>query len=141
LPAAPGAARGTPREPDLSRQREVVEAYLAALRKGDLAALLTILDPEVVIRADRAALPDHLPSEVHGAQSAAKQALQLARGAKAARVALVDGEVGVIVAPRGRLYVVLALTIQAGKISAIDVIADGARLQALELHVLDDLSP
>lgn len=132
--------QGAPRAPNVARQREVVEAYLAALRAGDMDALLTILDPEVVIRADRAALPAHLPTEVRGAKASAQQAMLLARGAMFARPALVGGAVGLIVAPRGRLKVALAIVVEAGKIKRIDVIADEARLQSLELAVLDPLA-
>lgn len=130
--------QGSPREVDIGSQRAVVDRYLAALRAGDLAALLTVLDPNVLIRADRSAVPAHLATEVRGANASAQQAMQLARGAKAARPALIDGHVGIIVAPRGQLKVVLQLTISAGKITAIDVVAERARLNALELALLDD---
>ena len=130
--------QGAPREANVARQREVVEAYLAALRAGDMDALLAILDPDVVIRADRAAVPDHLPTEVRGAQASAQQAMLLARGAMLARPALVDGAVGLIVAPRGRLKVALAIAVEDGKIKNIDVIADETRLRSVTLALLDD---
>jgi RNA polymerase sigma-70 factor (ECF subfamily) len=122
-------------EVDLARQRHVVDAFLAAARGGDFAALLEVLDPDVVLRSDQAALPRGGPREVHGA--AAVAALATRGGARAARPALVNGEVGVVVAPRGRLLMVLAFTVDRGKIVAIDAIGDTKRLNELELAVLD----
>ena len=123
---------------DLTRQREVVEAFLAAARGGDFGALLAVLDPRVVVRADRAAVPRGVALEVHGAATVARQALTVSGRARFAQPALVNGAVGVIVAPRGRLLLVLALNITGGKILEIDVIADPARLRQLDLAVLDD---
>jgi RNA polymerase sigma factor (sigma-70 family) len=121
-------------EADLARQREVVEAFLAATREGDFEALVAVLDPDVVLRADRAVVPVDAPREVHGAPAVARRA---ARGrARAARPALVNGAVGVIVAPRGRLLIVLSFTIRGGKIVEIDAIADPTRLRQLDLAVL-----
>ena len=125
-------------EADLSRQREVVDAFLAALRGGDFDGLLAVLDPDLVVRADPAAVAPGASSEVHGAQAWAKGALAFSRGARFARPALVNGAVGVIVAPRGRLFRVLSFTFTRGKISRIDVVADPARLSQLALAVLND---
>jgi RNA polymerase sigma factor (sigma-70 family) len=120
---------------DLTRQREVVDAFLAAARGGDFDALLAVLDPDVMLRSDRAARRPGVPAEVRGAATVAQQAV---RGrARAAQPALVNGAVGVVVAPRGRLLMVLDFTIRAGKIVAIDAIADPARLRQLDLAVLD----
>src|SRR5918992_813974 len=120
---------------DLTRQREVVDAFLAAARGGDFDALLAVLDPDVVLRSDRAARRPGVPAEVRGAATVAQQAV---RGrARAAQPALVNGAVGVIVAPRGRLLMVLDFTIRDGKIVAIDAIADPERLRQLDLAVLD----
>src|SRR5215510_7118223 len=124
-------------EADLTRQREVVEAFLAAARGGDFEALLAVLDPEVVVRADRAAVPPGSALEVHGASAVAKQALTASRGARFAQVVLVNGAVGVIVAPRGRLRLVVTFKITGEKIIEIDVIADPVRFRQLELAVLD----
>jgi RNA polymerase sigma-70 factor (ECF subfamily) len=121
---------------DLSRQREVVDAFLAAARGGDFEALLTVLDPDVVLRTDRAALPPGAPAEIRGAAAVANRAAK--GGARAARPALVNGSVGVIVAPSGRLLMVLAFTIARGKIVEIDAIADPERLGRLDLGVLGD---
>ena len=127
--------RGTPTVPDemVARQREVVDAFLAAARDGDFGALLEVLDPEVVLRNDRAVAG--APPEVRGAQEVARGAIR--GGARAARPALVDGAVGVVVAPRGRLLMVLGFSIRRGKIFGIEAIADPARLRRLDLTVLD----
>ncbi len=148
---SPGAARqlasrarrrvqGAAMVPDanLTRQREVVEAFLAASRSGDFEALLAVLDPDVVVRADRAAVPPGVSREVHGAPAVAEQALTFARRARFAQPTLVNGAVGVVVAPRGRLFAVMIFTITRKKIVEIDVITDPARLRQLDLAVLDD---
>ncbi len=121
---------------DLTRQREVVDAFLAAARGGDFDALLAVLDPDVVLRADHAAVPSDASTEVRGAAAVAKRAAQ--GGARAAQPALVNGAVGVVVAPSGRLLMVLGFTITHGKIVEIDVVADPARLRHLDLAVLND---
>jgi RNA polymerase sigma factor (sigma-70 family) len=126
---------GTVPDADLTRQREVVDAFLAAARRGDFDALLAVLDPDVVIRADRAAVPPGAPIEVRGAAAAANRAIK--GGARAAQPALVDGAVGVVVAPRGRLLMVLRFTITRGKIVAIEAVADPERLRRLDLAVLN----
>jgi RNA polymerase sigma factor (sigma-70 family) len=122
-------------ELDLTRQREVVDAFLAAARDGDFDALVAVLDPDVVLRSDRAALPAGVPREVHGAPAVARRAL--VGRARAARPALVDGAVGVVVAPRGRLLMVLDFKIRDGKIVEIDAVADPERLNQLDLSLLD----
>jgi len=121
---------------DLRQQRAVVDAFLAALRNRDFDALVAVLDPDVVVRADAASARPGVPAEVRGARDWAGQAIALAQGAVAARPALIDGAVGVVVAPHGRLFRVLSFTLKDGKIAAIDVIGDPARLDALELSVL-----
>jgi RNA polymerase sigma factor (sigma-70 family) len=122
---------------DRARQRDVVDAFLAALRSGDFEALLAVLDPDVVVRADAAAVAPGGAAEVRGAQNCAKGAIAAARGARFARPALVNGSVGVVVAPRGRLFRALTFNIAQGKIVGIDVIGDPARLRDLDLAVLD----
>jgi len=121
---------------DLARQRDVVDAFLAAARGGDFAALLAVLDPDVVLRADRAAVPAGASREIRGADAVAQRAAK--GGARAAQPALVNGAVGVVVAPRGRLLMVLGFTITRRKIVEIDVVADPARLRQLDLSVLTD---
>jgi RNA polymerase sigma factor (sigma-70 family) len=122
-------------ELDLTRQREVVDAFLAAARDGDFDALVAVLDPDVVLRSDRAALPADAPREVRGAPAVARMAL--VGRARAARPVLVDGAVGVVVAPRGRLLMVLDFKIRGGKIVEIDAVADPERLNQLDLALLD----
>ena len=121
---------------DLARQREVVDAFLAAARGGDFDALVAVLDPDVALRSDRTAVPAGVPREVRGAPAVAERAIK--GRARAAQPALVDGAVGVIVAPRGRLLMVLGFTVRDGRIVEIDAIADPERLDRLDLAVLDD---
>src|SRR5918995_5130055 len=128
-----GAVAGS--DADLTRQREVVDAFLAAARGGDFDALLAVLDPEVVLRSDRGAIPSGASREVRGAAAVARRATL--GGARAAQPALVNGAVGVVVAPRGRLLMVLVFTISRGKIVEIDAVADPQRLRQLDLAVLD----
>ena len=123
---------------DLSRQRAVVDAFLAASRGGDFAALLALLDPDVVLRADLGAVPAGASRVVRGARAVAEGALTFSGSARFARPALVNGAAGIVVAPRGRLVVVLGFTVMRGKIVEIDVVADSARLRQLDLAVLDD---
>lgn len=127
----------TPPNADFIRQREVATAFLAASRGGDFNALLAVLDPEVVLRADAGAAPPS-GSEVHGASAVAGRAKSFSERAPSSQLALVNGHVGIVVAPRGRLLLVLALTITRGKIVEIDVIADAARLHQLDLAILTD---
>jgi RNA polymerase sigma factor (sigma-70 family) len=120
---------------DLTRQRHLVDAFLTATRGGDFNTLLAVLDPDVVRRADRAALPAG-PAELRGAQAVAEETRVFSRRARSARLALVDGTVGIVVAPRGRLLLALSLTIKDDKITEIDVIAAPSRLHQLDLAVL-----
>jgi len=120
----------------LARQREAAEAFLAASRGGDLGALLAVLDPEVVLHADTASVPSGVPMTIRGAAAVASGARAASGRSRYSGVALVNGTPGIVMAPRGRLVLVLALTIGDGKISRIDVIADPARLEELDLAVL-----
>ena len=122
---------------ELTRERKVVEAFLAASRDGDFDALLAVLDPDVVLRADRAAAPPD-GREVRGVSGVARQALAYSRRARFSRAALVNGSVGVVVAPGGRLLLVLALKFEHGKIVEIDVVADPTALAHMDLAVLED---
>ena len=132
--------QGTPTiaDADLTGQRKVVEAFLAALRGGDFGALVAVLDPDVVVRADQAAGPPDAPREVRGARTWAKGALAFSRHARFARPVLVNGAVGVVLAPGGRLLRVLTFTFKNGRIARIDVVAKPASLRQLDLSVLDD---
>jgi RNA polymerase sigma-70 factor (ECF subfamily) len=129
--------RGATGDPaaDRDRQRQVVEAFLAASRRGDFDALLALLDPSVVVRADAAAVATGAASEVRGA---AEVATTFAGRARAARPALVDGLVGLAWAPGGHPRVVFDFTTENGRIVAIDLIADPARLGELELELLNE---
>src|SRR2546425_1066961 len=120
---------------DLTRQREVVGAFLAASRGGDFDALLAVLDPDVVLRADSASVHMGSSREVLGAPAVAKQ---FSGRARAAQPALVNGAVGLVWAPGGRPRVVFGFTITRGKIVAIDQVADPERLRQLDVAVLDD---
>jgi RNA polymerase sigma-70 factor (ECF subfamily) len=122
--------------PDLVRQREVVDAFLAALRGGDFEGLLAVLDPDLVVRTDVAA-PSGAPAEVRGAAVWAKQAVAFGHLARLVRPALVNGAIGVVMAPGGRLSRALTFTIANGKISEIEVIGDPARLGELDVSIVD----
>jgi RNA polymerase sigma factor (sigma-70 family) len=122
-------------DPDRTRQRHVVDAFLAATRGGDLTALVAVLDPDVVRRADRAALRAGAARELRGAQPVAEETATNARVARFAAPALVNGRMGLVVAPRGRLLVAIGLTIKGDKITEIDAIADPLRLRQLDLAV------
>ncbi|WP_437611096.1 sigma-70 family RNA polymerase sigma factor [Sorangium sp. So ce834] len=126
---------------ELAGHREVVEAFLAASRAGDLGALLAVLAPDVVRRADRAALRGGAEAEVRGARRVAEETATNAGRARFARPALVNGAVGVVVAPRGRLQLVLEVAIEGGRVAAIDVIGEPARLRQLRLAVVDAAPP
>jgi RNA polymerase sigma-70 factor (ECF subfamily) len=125
---------GTP-DPDLVRQREVVDSFIAALRAGDFERLLAVLDPDLVVRADMP-VPSGAPSEIRGAAVWAKGAVAYGHLAQLTQPALVDGAVGVVVAPRGKLVRALRFTIADGKITEIEVIGDPARLSELDVSIL-----
>jgi len=122
-------------EADLGRRREVVDAFLAAARGGDFDALLALLDLDVVLRADDAAVRVGASGEVRGAAAVAGT---FSGRARVAQPALVDGRPGAVWAPGGRPRVVFGFTINAGKITAIDLIADPARLDRLDLALAGD---
>jgi RNA polymerase sigma-70 factor (ECF subfamily) len=122
---------------DLMRQREVVDAFLAAARGGDFDALVAVLDPEVMLRADRGAIPG-ASSVVRGARAVAEGALAFAELARFARPGLVNGAAGLVVAPHGQPFSVMGFTVSRGRIVEIDILADPARLRRLDLAVLDD---
>jgi RNA polymerase sigma factor (sigma-70 family) len=128
----------TDSDADLTRQREVVDAFLAALRGGDFEGLLAVLDPDVVIRTDRAAAASGAPAEVRGAREWARQAIAFSRLAQNVRLALVNGAVGVVLAPRGRLIRALSFTITEGKIVEINMVTDPTRLDEFDVEILSD---
>jgi RNA polymerase sigma factor (sigma-70 family) len=126
-------AAGTVPEADHGRQRAVVDAFLAAARGGDLQALVALLDPDVVLRADLGAMAADASREFRGAPAVAEQALAFSGRARFARPALVNGAAGLVVAPHGRLFAVLAFTITRGRIVELDILADPERLRHLDL--------
>jgi RNA polymerase sigma factor (sigma-70 family) len=123
-------------DPDLSRQREVVDAFFAAARDGDFDALVAVLHPDVVLRADGGEARPSATAVVHGAQAVAARASTYAHLTPHVRPALVNGAAGAVVAPRGRVFSVMAFTVRDGKIVAIDALSDPARLRELDLTVL-----
>jgi RNA polymerase sigma-70 factor, ECF subfamily len=125
-------------DPDLSHQWEVVEAFLAASRAGDFDALLQVLDPDVILRADRAVAAGG-SRELRGAAAVAAQALMFSRLAPFARPALVNGAAGgLVVTPQGQPFSVLGFTVTRGRIVEIDVFADPERLRLLDLAKIDE---
>jgi RNA polymerase sigma factor (sigma-70 family) len=124
-----------PPDADLARQRAVVDAFLAASREGDFDALVALLDPEVVVRADRAAVRAGASEEVRGVAAVAGT---FSGRARAARPALVDGAPGAVWAPGGRPRVAFGFTVTSGRIVRIDLLADPERLARLQLAEVGD---
>ena len=125
-------------DPDLASQRQVVDAFLAASRNGDFDALVALLDPDVVVRADYGTVPAGASRQVRGAHTVAEQALSFSRLIPFARRALVNGTAGVIVARGGQPVTLMGFTVRQGKITEIDILADQARLRHLGLTVPND---
>jgi len=123
-------------EANLRRQRKVIEAFLAALRAGDFDGLIAVLDPDVVVRADEVAGAPGAPKEIRGARNWAKGAIRFAQGARFAQPALINGSVGLVLAPQGRLFRALTFTITDAKIAEINVIGEPGKLEQLDLAIL-----
>jgi RNA polymerase sigma factor (sigma-70 family) len=121
---------------DVARQREVVNAFVAAAREGDLDALVALLHPDVVLRIDRGAVRTRPSREVRGARAVARQASTFARLARLTRPALVNGAAGFVVAQGGRPVAVAGFTVPGGRIVEIDLLADPDRLRELDLSAL-----
>ncbi len=121
--------------PDLDRQTEIINAFLAASREGNLEALLAVLDPDVVFRADQTATAMGGIAEIRGAAAVAESFNGRARSA---RPALVDGAPAVAVILGGQLRIVLGLTFADGRIAGIEAIAESARLGTFDIEMLDD---
>ncbi|MET9887084.1 sigma-70 family RNA polymerase sigma factor [Streptomyces sp. NPDC006430] len=122
---------------DLARQRRIVDAFLTATRTGDFDALVALLHPGVVLRADKMVVPTPEPVLVSGAHTVARGAMAAMARAHATQPVLVDGAVALAMAPLGRLFLVLTFTLEEDAITAIDVIAEPDRLRLLDLAVLD----
>ena len=121
---------------DLERQREVVDAFLAASRGGDLDALVALLDPEIVLRADGGPAPSGRSIEVRGAATVARQALSFSRLDLQTKPALVNGVAGAVTTLNGQLFSVGCLIVQGGRIVEIDIVGDPERLSRLDLSFL-----
>ncbi|MFF3884179.1 RNA polymerase sigma factor SigJ [Streptomyces sp. NPDC001914] len=122
-------------ERDVVRQREVLDAFLAASRGGDFEALVAVLDPDVVLRADAGALVGGVTVSklVRGAEAVARQALAFRRFAASSRLVRVNGEAGVVAIVDGRPQSVMAVTVADGRITAMHILADPERLARLDL--------
>jgi len=125
---------------DLAGQQRAVDAFLAAARNGDLEALVAILDPDVVVRADSGKAPVRVPTVLRGARAVAEQALAFAHRAPYGRPVLVNGAAGVVVAAGARLIAVMGFTVRGDKIVEIDILADPERLRHLDLTALGNPS-
>jgi RNA polymerase sigma factor (sigma-70 family) len=127
--------------PDVSivRQREVVDAFLAAVREGDFDDLMKVLDPDVVARADRGRVSPVAPSIIRGARAVAEGAMQFSRNRDVARQVLVNGGAGLVgVDPNGQLLWLMGFTVAEGKIVAIHILHDPERLRRIDRSVVVD---
>jgi len=124
-------------DPDLARQREVVDAFFAAAHRGDFDALVAVLDPDVVLRSDGGSARAGASMTVRGASAVARRALMFAKLSPFVRPVLVNGVAGVVVAPHGRLFSIMGFTVTGGRIVAIDALSDPARLGRLEVALGD----
>ena len=128
---------GVAGDADLGRRRKVVEAFLSASREGDFGALLTLLDPDIVVRIEGAGRDAVGQRELRGVQTVLERARDFARAARFCRVVLLNGEPGLIMAPRGHLVRALVFTFAGDTITSIEVIAEPARLRQLDISVLE----
>jgi len=129
--------RATASDVDLDGQWEVVDAFLAASRNGDFEALVSILDPDVVLRADGGAV-EGLSAHVHGAAEVASRAIYWSQVDLTFQRALVNGGAGMVALRNGKPFSVGAFTIRDGRIVAFDILADPERVARLDLTVLGD---
>jgi len=124
-------------DPDLDRQREVVDAFFAASRDGDFEALVAVLDPDVVLVADGGEARPDITRILRGAHRVASEAFLFRSLSPYVRPALVNGAAGVVVAPEGKPFAVMGFTVVDGRIVEIDAIGDPERLAGLDLTVLE----
>ena len=131
--------QGEPAIPDtdLETQREVVDAFLAAAREGNFEALLEVLDPDVVLRADRGAVPVGATRVVRGAPNVARQAFAFARLDIDVRPALINGAAGTVTLRDGKPFAIAGFTIRNRRVVEMDILADPERLSQLDLTILD----
>jgi RNA polymerase sigma factor (sigma-70 family) len=128
-------AEPTAPDVDLRRQRRVVEAFFDASREGDFDALVEVLHPEIVLRSDGGTARPSANHLIRGAAEVAGRAMTFANLSPFVQPVLVNGVAGVLVAPQGRPFSVMAFTVVAGRVVAIDALADPDRLERLELGV------
>ncbi|MGE5636121.1 MAG: sigma-70 family RNA polymerase sigma factor [Nocardioidaceae bacterium] len=122
---------------DLHTQREVIDAFIAAAREGDFEALLQVLDPDVLLRADRGAVSIGASRVVRGAANVARQAFAFGRLDIEVRPALVNGAAGTVTLRDGKPFAIAGYTIRNRRIVEMDILADPERLQQIDLTVLD----
>jgi RNA polymerase sigma factor (sigma-70 family) len=118
-----------------AEDRAAVEAFLAAMRAGDMEGVVAVLDPDVVVRLDAAGAGRGGPREIHGARAWAQGAVAFSRFGRFIQPALVDGALGLVLAPGGRLWRVVRFEFAGGKIARVEVVTDPARLRQLALAV------
>jgi RNA polymerase sigma-70 factor (ECF subfamily) len=123
---------------DLDEQRAVVDAFLAASREGDFDALVALLDPDVVLRADSGPGLPGMTLEVHGRDEVASRAVGFARLQLLNRPVLINGALGMVAFRDGKVFSVGAITIRGGRIAEMDFLADPERLRRLDLTFLDE---
>jgi RNA polymerase sigma factor (sigma-70 family) len=123
---------------DLAGQRELVDAFFAAARRGDFDALLAVLDPNVVARADGGTRRRALSGIMRGAEEVASRAITFANPNSVVQPVLVNGAAGVVTRVRGRALSVMGFTVRDGKIVSIDVLIDPERIRALDLSAIDE---
>ena len=128
-----GSSSRTPS--DVARQREIVDAFLAAARHGDFEALLLVLDPDITLRVDGSLMPTGTPLEIQGSRNVAGQAVAYSRRASFTRAALVNGDVGYVVAPFGKLQMVAVFRFDMDRqvIADMELIADPPKIRRLEI--------
>ena len=131
--------RGAAPEPDadVRAQREVVDAFLAAAREGDFDALVAVLDPDIVLRADRGPVPAGVAHEVRGAENVARQALMFSRLDLDIRPALINGAAGTVTLRDGEPFAIAGFTVRDGRIVEMDILADPERLAQVDLTLLE----
>ncbi|HEV7651718.1 MAG TPA: sigma-70 family RNA polymerase sigma factor [Actinophytocola sp.] len=124
-------------DPDLGRQREVVDAFFAATRHGDFDALVAVLDPDIVLRGDGGPGRPRLTVRLDGAHAVAGQATMFRQFAGGLHPVLVNGAAAVMVLVHGRAFALMAFTVSGGRIAAMDILLDPDRLAELKLDALD----
>jgi RNA polymerase sigma-70 factor (ECF subfamily) len=131
--------RGAAPDPDadVDAQREVVDAFLAAARDGDFDALVAVLDPDIVLRADSGPVPAGVAHEVRGAENVARQALMFSRLDLDIRPALINGAAGTVTLRDGKPFAIAGFTVRNGKVVEMDILADPERLAQVDLTLLD----